>query len=188
MYINNDVIIKDSDSLIRQKSKPVSLPLSKEDEQLLRDMYKYVEDSTDEEKAEKENLRPAVGISAIQVGVPKQMTAIIVNMQDKDGNDISYRYMLVNPKIVSNSVQKAYLKSGEGCLSVEKEHEGYVVRSARVTVKAFDLVTNSDITIRARGYLAIVLQHEIDHFSGKLFYDYIDAKDPFPTINDAIEI
>ena len=36
--------------------------------------------------------------------------------------------------------------------------------------------------------LAIVLQHEIDHFSGKLFYDYIDSKNPFPEVDNAIEI
>lgn len=188
MLINKETIIKDSDPLIRQKSLPVSLPLSKEDEDLLRELYQYVEDSRDDEKAEKLNLRPAVGISAIQVGIPKQLTAIIVNEVDKNGKDVSYNYMLVNPKIISSSVQKAYLENGEGCLSVEAIHEGYVVRSARITVKAFDLIQNKEITIRARGYLAIVLQHEIDHFSGILFYDHIDKKNPYPVIEEAIVI
>ena len=96
--------------------------------------------------------------------------------------------MLVNPRIVSSSVQKAYLHSGEGCLSVVNQHDGYVVRSARITVKAFDLCTNKDITIRARGYLAIVLQHEIDHFSGILFYDHINKKDPFKEVEGALVI
>ena len=77
MIINNDTIIKDNDPIIRTKSLPVQLPLSKEDEQLMIDMYNYVKESTDPELAEKKNLRPAVGISAIQVGIPKQMTAII---------------------------------------------------------------------------------------------------------------
>lgn len=185
MLINNDTIIKDTDPLIRKASAPVDLPLSAEDEALLRDMLKYVEDSTDPEKAEAMNLRPAVGISAIQVGVPKQLTAVVVNDIDKDGNEVCYKYMLANPKIVSSSVQKAYLESGEGCLSVAEEHQGYVVRSARVTVKGFDLVTGTDISIRARGYLAIVLQHELDHFTGTLFYDHIDSKDPFPQIENA---
>lgn len=188
MLINNETIIKDSDPLIRQKSEPVSLPLSKEDETLLCELYQYVEDSRDEEKAKEFNLRPAVGISAIQVGIPKQLTAVIVNEMDKDGKEVFYKYMLVNPKIISSSMQKAYLENGEGCLSVDNVHEGYVVRSARVTVKAFDLIQNKDITIRARGYLAIVLQHEIDHFSGVLFYDHIDAKNPYPVIEEAIVI
>ena len=53
MLINNDTILKDSDPFIRQKSEDVPLPLSKEDETLLREMLQYVKDSTDEEKAEK---------------------------------------------------------------------------------------------------------------------------------------
>ncbi len=188
MLINNETIIKDTDPLIREKSDPVSLPLSAEDEQLLREMFQYVQDSTDEEKAKKFNLRPAVGISAIQVGVRKQLTAVIVDDYDKNGNPVKYQYMLANPKIVSSSVQKAYLNAGEGCLSVVAPHEGHVIRSARVTVKGFDLIQNKNITIRARGYLAIVLQHELDHFKGTLFYDYIDPENPEKTVDGAMVI
>lgn len=188
MLINNDTIIKDTDPIVREKSLPVDLPLNQEDEQLLRDMLQYVKDSTDEEKAEKFNLRPAVGISAIQVGVKKQMTAVVVDEYDKNGEPVHYEFMLVNPKIVSSSVQKAYLHSGEGCLSVLEEHQGYVPRSARIKVRAFDLCTNQNIEIRARGYLAIVLQHEIDHFSGILFYDKINKDNPFEEIEDALVI
>lgn len=188
MLINNETIVKDTDPIVRTVSMPVSLPLSAEDEQLLREMYQYVKDSTDEEKAEKFNLRPAVGISAIQVGVPKQMTAVIVDDIDNNDEPVHYEFMLVNPKIVSASVQKAYLHGGEGCLSVCEEHKGYVVRSARIRVKAFDLIQNKEITIRARGYLAIVLQHEIDHFSGTLFYDHINPDKPFEEVPGAVVI
>ncbi|HCK89000.1 MAG TPA: peptide deformylase [Erysipelotrichaceae bacterium] len=188
MLINNDTILKDDDPFIRHESVPVELPLSAEDEALLRDMFQYVVDSTDEEKAEKYNLRPAVGISAIQVGVPKQLTAVVVDETDKHGNPVRYEYMLANPRIVSSSVQKAYLSGGEGCLSVTEEYKGYIVRSARIKVKAFDLITNKNIEIRARGYLAIVLQHELDHFKGILFYDHINKEDPFAHPEDAIEI
>ncbi len=188
MVINNDTIVKDTDPFIREKSQPVSLPLSAEDRALLQDMFDYVRNSTDPEIAERDNLRPAVGISAIQVGVPKRMTAVIVRDVDKNDNEVIYQYMLVNPRIVSSSLQKAYLESGEGCLSVQKDHPGYVVRSARVTVKAYDALTDRDISIRARGYLAIVLQHELDHFEGKLFYDHISKDDPFPHVPGAIEI
>lgn len=188
MLINNDTIIKDTDTLIREKSEPVSLPLSKEDEQLLRDLFQYVKDSTDEEKAQEQNLRPAVGISAIQVGVKKQLTAVIVDDTDKNGKAEHFEYMLVNPKIISSSLQKAYLGSGEGCLSVVEDHPGFVVRSARVSVKAYDLLQKKEIVIRARGYLAIVLQHELDHFNGRLFYDYIDPKDPEKPVPGALVI
>jgi len=188
MRITNDTIIKDTDPKIREISQPVSLPLSEEDEQLLRDMFQYVHDSTDDELAEKYNLRPAVGISAIQVGVPKQMTAVIVNDIDKNGEPVTYQYMLANPKIISSSMQKAYLDAGEGCLSVEEDHPGHVVRSARVKVQGYDLLTGENITIRARGYLAIVLQHELDHFKGTLFYDHIDRNNPDVEIPGAMVI
>lgn len=188
MLINNKTIIKDDDPLIRRKSEKVQLPLSKEDETLLKEMYQYVKDSTNEALAEQLDLRPAVGLSAIQVGIPKQLTAVILHDLDSKGNEIVHEFMLANPRITSKSVQPAYLSTGEGCLSVEKEHEGFVVRHARVTVKGFDLIQNKEITIRARGYLAIVLQHELDHFDGTLFYDHIDPKQPFPLIRDAMVI
>lgn len=176
MVINNDTIIKDDNDLIRQKSKDVTLPLSKEDEEILRDMHKYVFESTIEEIANEKNLRPAVGISAIQIGIPKKMTSII--LKNSEG-EVVYEYALVNPKIISNSIEKAYLKVGEGCLSVDKEHEGYIYRSARCKVKGFDVLSNKEIIINASGYLAIVFQHELDHFKGILFYDHINKKDPF---------
>ena len=176
MIINNETIIKDSNPLIREKSKDVTFPLSQEDKDLLMEMHKYVYESTIDEIAEEKNLRPAVGISAIQVGVPKKMTSIII--KDSEGN-VKVEYALINPKIVSNSVEKSYLKSGEGCLSVVKDHEGYIYRSARVKVKGYDLLTEKEVEIKASGYLAIVLQHELDHFKGILFYDHINKKDPF---------
>lgn len=45
---------------------------------------------------------------------------------------------MYNPKIVSHSVQDAALAEGEGCLSVDREVPGYVIRHARVTVEYFD--------------------------------------------------
>lgn len=188
MEINNNTIIKDSDIKIREKSFPVELPLSKEDEQLMIDLLTYVEQSTIPEIAEAKNLRPAVGISAIQIGVQKQMCAVVVHDYDKNDNEVLYKYALINPKIVSYSVQNAYLETGEGCLSVLEEHQGYVIRNARIKVEAYDLLQKKNITIKAHGYLAIVLQHEIDHFSGILFYDRINKANPFEEPKNALVI
>ena len=175
MKINNKTIIKDDNPLIREKSVDVPLPLCAEDRQLLEDMITYVDRSTNEEWATAEDLRPAVGISAIQVGIAKKM--LVAMLKDEDGN-IIYQYALVNPKILANSVEKAYLKAGEGCLSVPKDHPGYVERSRRIKVRAYDLFQDKIVEIRASGYLAIVLQHELDHLKGVLYYDHI-KKDPF---------
>lgn len=65
-------IIDDSNKLIRSISKEVSLPLSKEDHDLLMDMHAFLVASQDEELSEKYDLRPAVGIAAIQLGIPKE--------------------------------------------------------------------------------------------------------------------
>lgn len=185
MLINKDTIIKDSDPLIREKSLDVSLPLSKEDESLLMDMVNYVIESTDEKLAEEKNLSPAVGISAIQVGVKKKMCAIVI----KDNEDnIKYQYALVNPKIVSYSLEKAFIKSGEGCLSVPEPHEGYVYRPARIKVKAYDAIRKENVVIKVKDYLSMVFQHEFDHFNGTLYYDHLNKEDPFYLDPDAIVI
>ncbi len=94
-----------------------------------------------------------------------------------DGDFIEY--CLANPKIISHSVQKSALSLGEGCLSVEIEHQGLVHRSARIKVRAFDILSNQEVEFRATGYLAVVLQHEIDHLNGVLFYDHINLSDPW---------
>jgi len=185
MLINNDTIIKDDSDLIRQKSQDVSLPLSNEDKELLLDMLKYVDNSTIEEIAQAENLRPAVGISAIQVGVPKKMTAIIIK---DENNEKVVEYALVNPKIVSESIEKSYLLSGEGCLSVVDEHLGYIYRPTRIKVKAYDLLQDKQIEIKASGYLSMVIQHELDHFKGVLFYDHINKDEPFHVDEEATVI
>lgn len=187
--INVNTIIKDTDSLMRNKSEDVALPLSKEDRELLTQLYTYVEESTDPDLAEKKNLRPAVGIAAIQVGIAKKMCAIICeDDQSTEEKPIWHHYALANAKIISYSAKKAYLKAGEGCLSVEQEHPGYVIRSARIKVKAYDLLQDKEVIIRASGYAAIVLQHEIDHFDGILFYDRINQLDPFHEVEGALVI
>jgi len=86
--------------------------------------------------------------------------------------------LMYNPKIVAHSVQDAALADGEGCLSVDREVPGYVVRHARVTVDYFDK-DGEKHRIKLKGYNSIVVQHEIDHINGIMFYDRINEKDPF---------
>lgn len=117
---------------------------------------------------------PPWGIAAIQLGIPKALIA--VSVPTEEGSD---EFALANPRIVSESVQNAYLAQGEGCLSVAEEHEGLVWRHARITVTGYDLLRKDFIRVRAEGYTAICLQHEIDHLSGILFYDRINKDDPW---------
>ena len=73
-------------------------------------------------------------------------------------------------------------------MSVDKDHEGYVYRPNKVTIKAYNLLEHKDVEIVARGYDAIVLQHEFDHLNGILYYDHIDKTNPFRHIDNTIEI
>jgi peptide deformylase len=180
-------IIDDKNPLIREISQPVEMPLSKEDEQLLLDMHEFLVHSQDEELSKKYDLRPAVGIAGVQIGVLKRICAIHVLTYNEDGDVKKVDdYALVNPKIISHTEKKSYLKDGEGCLSVNDEVQGLVPRYAKVTVKGYDVLTHQDVTIVARGFLAICLQHELDHFDGKLFYDHIDKNNPTMPIRNAI--
>ena len=87
-------------------------------------------------------------------------------------------YVMINPKMISNSVEKIYVNQGEGCLSVNREVQGIIPRYARVTFEAYD-IDGKKINIRAREELAIAFQHEIDHLNGIIFIDHIDPKNPF---------
>lgn len=184
MRITNKTIVKDTSSSLRQKSIQVKTPLSKEDHTLLMDMLQYVKDSIDPEKAKTYDLRPAVGISAIQVGIAKQLIAISIRYNENE----YFEYALANPKIISHSARYTYLKQGEGCLSVLDTHEGYVKRFAKIKVKAYDAIQKKDILLELEGFEAIVMQHEIDHLDGILFYDHIQKSNPFQPIENAVVI
>ena len=167
-------LVKDNNPKIRQKSVDVPLPLSKEDKEILDSMFNYLVKSQDEEYATKHNIRPGVGLAAIQAGYLKRMFVVYY----QKGEQI-VQYKLVNPKIIETSVKKCALKDGEGCLSVDKEHQGLVHRYFKIVMKAYDDIQGKDIVITASGYDAVVLQHEYDHLSGILFYDHIVYDAPF---------
>lgn len=182
--IDSKRIIDDKNPLLRKKSVDVLFPLSDEDKKLLDEMVEYLRNSQDDKKAEELGLTPGVGIAAIQVGVLKNMFAVRV----EDEKEILHEYALVNPRIISNSVAKSYLLSGEGCLSVKGIHEGYVIRNYKIKIQAFDYLTNQDVTLSLKGLVSIVVQHEYDHLFGTLYYDRIDKKNPYKKIEGAYEI
>lgn len=166
-------IIKDSNPIMRKRSLPVTLPLSDEDKDILDSMLDHLIKSQDDEYAKKHNIRPGVGLAAIQLGILKRMFCVYIG----NGKD-SVKYQLVNPKIIETSVKKAALAGGEGCLSVDKNHDGLVHRYYKIKIKGYDAIRDEEIVITASGYLAIVLQHEYDHLDGKFYYDHIGIKNP----------
>ena len=176
-------IVKDDTKLIRNKSMEVNLPLSKEDEELCEYLINHLRISQDDEKNEQYNLRPGVGIAACQVGEFKKIFAMLIQDEKE-----TIEYVFVNPKIISESVVEAYLAGGEGCLSVENDHEGFIYRKFFVTIEAYDYLTKTTIKKKFRGYPAIVVQHEMDHFSGTLYYDHINKQNPLQVKEGAIQI
>jgi peptide deformylase len=178
-----DDIIRDGHPTLRKIAAEVAMPPSEEDKNTLKSLLEYVINSQNEEVASKYGLRPGIGLAAPQINVSKRMIA--VHLYDEKGN--LYSYALFNPKIISHSVEKSYLTSGEGCLSVDENVPGFVPRFARITLKGISIDGN-EVKLRLKGLPAICFQHEIDHLNGIMFYDYIDKEDPFKPIEGAIAI
>ncbi|USS92878.1 peptide deformylase [Fructilactobacillus ixorae] len=176
MFLMKD-ITRDGNPVLRKQAQPVPFPLSDEDRELGEKMMEYLEVSQDEALCKKYHLRAGVGLAAPQVGVSKLMAAVLTPPEAAD-EPSPFKAILINPVIVSNSVQPAALTVGEGCLSVDKDVPGYVPRSDRITVEYQDL-TGTKHRVRLKHYPAIIVQHEIDHLHGTLFYDHINQQDPF---------
>ena len=183
MRIDSSNIILDPNPVLREKAREVPLPLSDEDRQTLTDMLEYVRNSHDEEFCKEDNVRASVGIAAPQIGLSRKMLAISIADEDS-----SVEFALVNPRIIANSTKKSYLENGEACLSVVPDVEGIVPRYARITVRAYNLLDDQVEDIRLSGYPAIVMQHEIDHLYGKLYYDHINKNNPWMEPLNAIPI
>lgn len=177
-------IVKDNKKSIRERSKDIELPINDEIRNLGLDMLEYLKLSQDEEflKTHKD-VRSGVGLAAPQVGKNINMIAVFIN-DDKD----PFEKVLINPRILQESIKLCYLEGGEGCLSVDKEHHGYIYRKYKIKVKAYSLLDDKEVILDLRGYPSIVVQHEIDHLKGILYYDHIDKKNPFNEIEGAIKL
>src|SRR5690625_4754146 len=167
-------ILSEGHQSLRKVANDVNLPPTQEEKELLNKMITFLKNSQNEEIAEKYKLRPGVGLAAPQLGINKRLIAIHFETKDEQ----LYSHALINPKIISHSVEKAYLATGEGCLSVDRNVEGYVIRHARITVRGYDM-DNNEVKLRLKGYPAIVFQHEIDHLNGIMFFDHINEQNPY---------
>lgn len=167
-------IIDEKDKRLRQISQEVKFPMDEKDKKNIEEMIEFLTNSQIPELSEKYDLRPGMGLAAVQIGVLKRYLVIVHEVED----GVFDNYVVINPKIVSNSMEKIYVEGCEGCLSVNRDVEGVVPRFARVTVEGYDTEGNK-IKIRAREELAVAFQHEIDHLNGIMFTDHIDKKNPF---------
>jgi peptide deformylase len=115
---------------------------------------------------------PGVGLAAPQVAVSQRV--IVVRLPDDEvskeeyGDDAGVLYVVVNPEIVRAS--KDMVDGVEACLSIPGYY-GTVTRHEAVTVRGYDR-DGKKMRIKAKGWLARVFQHEIDHLDGVLFIDH----------------
>ena len=172
-------ILDEKDQRLKQVSKEVTFPLDKGDKKIIEEMIQFLKDSQIPELSEKYELRPGMGLSAVQLGIMKRFFVVVNEITEEDSEEHEFEtYVLINPRMISNSQEMIYVGEGEGCLSVNRPVEGIVPRYARVTFEAYDL-EGKKMHIRAREELAICFQHELDHLNGILFTDHIDPKNPY---------
>ena len=109
---------------------------------------------------------PGVGLAATQVDV--SLRVIVVEFGDEEDEEVPPRlYVMVNPEITRFS--KETVMGAEGCLSIPGI-AGDVERYEALTVKGLNR-QGKPMTVKPRGWLARIFQHEIDHLDGILFVD-----------------
>lgn len=145
-------ILSYPDSKLKQRSNEVEV-FDEKLHTLLDDMYETMLS------------REGVGLAGIQVNVPQRILIINIPREDK----IQYKEDLleiINPKITKKEGEIFFT---EGCLSVPSFYED-VLRYDEVELSYQDRFGNPQ-TLEAQGYLAVAIQHEMDHLDGILFID-----------------
>lgn len=124
------------------------------------DMRKFLDDMLETMYAD-----AGVGLAAPQVGVSQRVVVIDIAHDDEEPNP----YYMVNPEIIWKSEEKVC--GEEGCLSVP-DQRAEVERFAAVKVKYLDY-NGKEQELLVEGFLAIAVQHELDHLDGILYIDRI---------------
>ena len=108
---------------------------------------------------------PGVGLASVQVGSDVSLIVFDENPGEEESHGFK---VLINPKIIEK--KGFFLSENEGCLSVP-DFRCDVNRFAAVCVEGLDR-EGKPVKVERDDFLAIVLQHEIDHLNGVLFIDY----------------
>ena len=132
-----------------------------------------------------EDSRPheiSAALAAVQIDALKRLVIVRSDFDNKSTREFM---TLINPEVVK--YEGEIVADYEGCLSVQHIY-GKVPRHTKVRIKAMDLDGN-EVRFKAEGFLARVLQHEIDHCNGKVFIDHIkDKTDAFYTLDEKGEL
>ncbi len=110
---------------------------------------------------------PGVGLAAPQVNISQRLIVVEYPEDDEIEDALPKLFIVANPEF--NLMSKDLVKGTEGCLSVPNLL-GQVERSNEVIITGLDRRGKKQ-TIHARGWLARIFQHEVDHLNGVLFVD-----------------
>lgn len=143
-------ILRYPDERLHKVAKPVAV-IDDRITQLVRDMFDTM------------YAAEGIGLAATQVNVHKRV--VVVDVSEAGDSPL----VLINPEITWASKEKA--TGEEGCLSVPGISEA-VERAVDITVRALDL-QGKPFTLEAGEWLAVCIQHEIDHLNGKVFVEYL---------------
>jgi peptide deformylase len=147
-------IITAPDRRLKVKSKPVETVDDKV-RKILDDMLETMYEA------------PGIGLSAVQVGIPKCLITVDVSSDDGENQPL----YLINPEIVEFSEElESY---NEGCLSLPEQFAD-LDRPEAITVQYLDY-SGELRRLRAEGLLSRCIQHEMDHLKGRLFVDHLSA-------------
>lgn len=120
-----------------------------------------------------------LGVALAAVQINHLVRLVVVRNDFEDKQDRSF-LTLINPEVIQTSGKPEY--DHEGCLSV-KDVYGLVPRYPAVKIKALNL-QGQEMRVKAEGFLARVLQHEIDHTNGILFVDHVTSREGFFHLNE----
>ncbi|MBT3240977.1 MAG: peptide deformylase [Chloroflexi bacterium] len=168
-------IITIPNEVLKKKAKKVT-DFGKDFQTLIDDMIETMRDA------------PGVGLAAPQVNILQRL--IVVEYGDEEDETVDPKlFVMINPEITRESEDN--LIGMEGCLSIPN-YFGDVERAYAVTVKAKNR-HGKNMKVKAKGWLARIIQHEIDHLNGVLFIDKalkIYSKEEIEAMaeNDEVEI
>lgn len=145
-------ILKYPNPTLRKKSQPVEI-FDESLHTLLDNMYETMITGN------------GVGLAAIQVGIAQQI--LLINIPREDGEQYKEDLLeIINPTFLK---QEGEIKWNEGCLSVPNFYEN-ITRFNDITL-AYKNRFGEDKILKASDFLAVAIQHEIDHLNGILFVD-----------------
>lgn len=145
-------ILKYPNPTLRKKSQPVEI-FDESLHTLLDNMYETMITGN------------GVGLAAIQVGIAQQI--LLINIPREDGEQYKEDLLeIINPAFLK---QEGEIEWNEGCLSVPNFYEN-ITRFNDITL-AYKNRFGEDKILKASDFLAVAIQHEIDHLNGILFVD-----------------